>query len=53
MVEKWIEEDKDFIQASLGPNARLVLKQQNKTYFQQTLNHRLEFLDKLFNSFRS
>ena len=51
MVHKWIREDLDFIIQALGPNARLILLEQQKLFCNQSLETRLAFLNFLFMQF--
>ena len=45
MVNRWIEEDKEFISSALGINGQSILKKQQKEYGKKTLEARLEFLN--------
>ena len=47
MVNRWIEEDKEFISSALGINGQSILKNQQKEYGKKTLEARLEFLNTL------
>ena len=45
MVNRWIEEDKKFIDSALGRDGQSILKKQQKEYGDKTLEARLEFLN--------
>ena len=45
MVNRWIEEDNEFISSALGINGQSILKKQQKEYGKKTLEARLEFLN--------
>ncbi len=47
MVNRWIEEDKDFISLALGKDGQSILKKQQKEYSNKTLEARLEFINTL------
>ena len=47
MVKSWIEEDKEFIFSALGKHGQSILKKQQKEYGNQTLEQRLEFVNRL------
>ena len=47
MVNRWIEEDKNFVSSSLGSDGQSILKKQQKRYGDKTLKARLEFLNSL------
>ena len=47
MVNRWIEEDKEFISSALGINGQSILKNQQEEYGKRTLEARLEFLNTL------
>ncbi|KGG33529.1 GMP synthase - Glutamine amidotransferase domain [Prochlorococcus marinus str. SS51] len=48
IFSQWISEDKEFIQKAFGDKASTILKQQQKKFGAQTLNHRINFIDKLY-----
>ncbi len=48
MVNKWIQEDKEFISSALGEDGESILKMQQKEFGNKTLKARLEFLNTLF-----
>ncbi len=45
MVNRWIDEDKEFISSALGINGQSSLKRQQKEYGQKTLEARLKFIN--------
>ena len=47
MVNRWIEEDKNFVFSALGRDGRSILKKQQKENGNKTLESRLEFLNTL------
>ena len=47
MVNRWIEEDKDFVLSALGVDGQSILKKQQKEYGNKTLEARLVFLNTL------
>ena len=47
MVNRWIEEDKNFISSALGRDGQSILKKQQGEYGKKTLEARLEFLKTL------
>ena len=47
MVNKWIEEDKNFVMSALGRDGQSILKKQQREYGNKTLEARLEFLKTL------
>ena len=50
MINKWIEEDIEFITANLGLDGQSILKQQQLDYGDKTLQSRLRLLNKLFDN---
>ncbi len=50
MVNRWIEEDIEFITATLGLEGQSILKQQQKDYGDKTVQSRLTLLNKLFDN---
>ena len=48
MINKWIEEDKEFILKGLGPNGQEILKEENKKYIDKTFLKRKLLINKLF-----
>ncbi len=52
MVNRWINDDTEFIKSALGENAELILRKQQKVYGNKTLNNRLCFLRKIFELIR-
>ena len=48
MIEKWIEEDKEFIFKGLGQNGAQILKEENKKYTCKTFLKRKLLISKLF-----
>ena len=48
MVNRWIEEDNEFITATLGLDGQSILKEQQQEYEHKTLQSRLQLLHKLF-----
>ncbi len=49
MTEKWIKEDKSFINKGLGPNGQSILKKENKEFGENTILKRKLLINKLFN----
>ena len=47
MVNRWIEEDKNFVLSALGSDGQSILKKQQREYGDKTLEARLEFLKTL------
>tara|TARA_B100001029_G_C14929569_1_gene376828 strand:+ start:56 stop:787 length:732 start_codon:yes stop_codon:yes gene_type:complete len=47
MVDRWIEEDKQFVFSALGQDGQTILKKQQKEYGNKTLKARLRFLNTL------
>ena len=47
MVDRWIEEDKNFVLSALGRDGQSILKKQQKEYGNKTLEARLVFLNTL------
>ena len=52
MLLRWIEEDNEFIRSGLGPNAELILLDQQANYGNTNLNQRLSFLNIIFDLIR-
>ena len=52
MVNRWINEDTQFIRLGLGDKAELILKAQQKKYGNQTLEIRLNCINKILNLFK-
>lgn len=48
MIEKWIEEDFEFIQLAIGLKAKEILLAQQEKYGEETLHRRLLVVNKLF-----
>ncbi len=49
MTEKWINEDKLFINKGLGPKGQEILRKEDKQFGEKTFLKRKMFIDKLFN----
>ena len=49
MTERWINEDKLFINKGLGPNGQSILRKEDKQYGEKTILKRKELINKLFN----
>ena len=47
MVNRWIEEDKNFVSSALGRYGQSILKKQQREYGNKTLEDRLVFLNTL------
>ncbi len=52
MIEKWIEEDKEFIFNALGDNAENILRSQQENFFYSTLQNRIRFINVLYDLLR-
>tara|TARA_B100000700_G_C14819440_1_gene749125 strand:- start:104 stop:838 length:735 start_codon:yes stop_codon:yes gene_type:complete len=48
MVKRWVEEDFEFIKLTLGPNAKQIILEQQKSYGDNSIDKRLYILKKLF-----
>ena len=49
MTERWINEDKLFINKGLGPKGQAILREENEKFQGKTILKRKRFLNKLFN----
>ena len=48
MIDKWIEEDKEFVLKGLGSNGQEILKDETKKYIDKTFLKRKLLISKLF-----
>ena len=48
MINKWIKEDKEFINKGLGSNGQEILREENKKYSDETFSKRKLLINKLF-----
>ena len=49
MTERWINEDKLFINKGLGPKGQEILREEDKKFGEKTVLKRKELINKLFN----